>query len=149
MPRDRLTADLFSWEPPKVVVGFEPDALPGNRIASKISRAVALALKACGKSRADVAAAMSAELGQTVSVDMLDAYASEAKEGHRISLERFLALVTATGCHDLLGFLAEPFGFVVVPERFASLIELHLVEEHERKVARHKATIEAKWRAGQ
>lgn len=145
--RDRITADLFDWQPPKVAVGFETE-LNGNRLGSKISRAVALALKECGKSRAEVAARMSEELGYAVSADMLDAYASEAKEGHRITLERFIALITATGCLDLLGFVAGLFDHVMVHGRYASLIELHLIEEHEREVARLKQSVEAKWRAG-
>lgn len=146
--RDRLTPDLFEWQPPRVAVGFEPEQLAGNRLGSKISRAVALALKDCGKTRAEIAQQMSEELGYAVSADMLDAYASEAKESHRITLERFVALITVTGCLDLLGFVVGLFGHVVVPERYASLIELHLIEEHEREVARRKQAVEAKWRAG-
>ncbi|WP_163266511.1 hypothetical protein [Chelativorans alearense] len=146
--RDTLTLELFDWQPPQVAVGFAKDQLPGNRLASRISRAVALALKDCSLSRAEVAARMSDELGYPVSESMLDAYASEAKEGHKITLERFIALVEATGCHDLLGFVAELYGYVVVPERYASLIELHLLDEHEREVQRRKQAAEARWRAG-
>ena len=146
--RDRLTPDLFDWQPPRVAVGFEKEQLPGNRIASRISRAIALALKECGKPRSEVARIMSQELGYPVSEATLDAYASEAKESHKISLERFIALIMATGCHNLLGFVAEFFEHVVVPERFGSLIELHLIEEHEREIQRRKQAVEAKWKAG-
>lgn len=146
--RDSQTGDLFEWQPPRVAVGFDKDQLPGNRIASRISRAVALALRDCGKTRAEVAALMSAELGYPVSEATLDAYASEAKETHKISLERFVALIMATGCNDLLGFVAAFFDHVVVPERFASLIELHLIEEHERDILRRKQALEARWKAG-
>lgn len=144
--RDRATSDLFDWRPPQVAAGFE-ELAPGGRIAARISRAVALALKECGKSRAEIARAMSDELGASVSEAMLDAYASQAKEGHRITLERFIALAQATGCVDLIGFVAGFFGQVVVPERYAALIELHLIEEHERDVARRKQAVEARWRA--
>ncbi|WP_087587075.1 hypothetical protein [Nitratireductor soli] len=146
--RDRMTLELFDWEPPRVAVGFDKDQLPGNRIASRISRAVALALKECGKPRAEIAQMMSEELGYPISEATLDAYASEAKESHKISLERFIALIMATGCNDLLGFVAEFFDHVVVPERFGSLIELHLIEEHEREIQRRKQAVEAKWKAG-
>ncbi|KQZ15924.1 hypothetical protein ASD44_09840 [Mesorhizobium sp. Root554] len=148
MRRDHGTGDLFAWEPPKVAVGFDAGEIAGNRLGSKISRAVALALKTCGKSRTEVAARMSDELGYAVSVDMLDAYASEAKESHRITLERFVALVTATECMDLLGFVAGLFGLLVVPSKYVAIIELHLVEEQEKKLARHKETLAAKLRAG-
>lgn len=148
MKRDRATADLFDWQPPKVAAGFAPEQLPGGRLASRISRALGLALKDCGRSRTEVAAAMSAELGYTVSPDMLDAYASEAKESHRISLERFIALVAATGCNDLIGLVTEPFALVAVPARYEALIELNLIEEHEREVARRKDAAAARWKAG-
>ena len=43
--------------------------------------------------------------------------------------------------------IVERFGLVVVDARYADLIELHLIEEHERDVAARKASLEAKWRA--
>lgn len=146
--RDRVTPDLFDWEPPRVAAGFDRERLPGNRLASRISRAVALALKECGKTRAAIAEEMSAELGYALSEATLDAYASEAKEGHKITLERFIALIQATGCHDLIGLVCEPFAHVAVPERYASLIELHLIEQHEADIARRKQAVTARWRAG-
>jgi hypothetical protein len=146
--RDRATTDLFDWRPPKVAAGFAPEQLPGGRTASRISRALSLAMRDCGKPRAEVAAAMTAELGYAVSADMLDAYASEAKEGHRISLERFIALIAATGCTDLIGLVTEPFGLVAVPARYEALIELNLIEEHEMEVARRKDAAAARWKAG-
>lgn len=137
---DLGTLDLLDWQPPKTAVGFAPEKLAGNRLASRISRAVGLALKECGKSRTEIAEAIG------ISVDMLDKYASEASETHKITLERFIALVEATGCHDLLGFVAEPFGFAVVPEKYATLIELHMLEEHEQEIARRKANLEVQFR---
>ncbi len=144
--RDRLTPDLFDWQPPKVTIAFAAEPAGVNRIGSRISRAVGLALAGCGKSRVEVARLMSEELGTRISPDMLDAYASEAKEGHRITLERFIALVTVTGAHELIGFVAGLFDLVVVPERYAALLELHEIEEHEREVARRKQAVEARWK---
>ncbi|MRN48099.1 hypothetical protein GJU93_16165 [Brucella sp. 10RB9212] len=74
---DSLTGDLLAWEPPKVAAGFEPGAIRGNRLASQISQAVALALKSSSMSRAEIAAAMSIELGYQISENMLANYASE------------------------------------------------------------------------
>lgn len=145
---DSLTGDLLSWQPEKVAVGFEAGAVRGNRMASRISQAVSLALKNCDRSRAEVARIMSADLGYTISETTLDAYASEAKETHKITLERFIALIEATGCHDLLGFVAEIFDHACVPQRFADLIELHQIEEHEREVLARKQALQAKWRSG-
>lgn len=145
---DSLTGDLLSWQPERVAVGFDAGDLRGNRMASRISQAVSLALKNCDRSRAEIARMMSADLGYTVSEATLDAYASEAKETHKITLERFIALIEATGCHDLLGFVADIFGYACVPQKFAALIELHQIEEHEREIAARKQALQSKWRSG-
>ena len=144
---DTLTGDLLSWEPERVAVGFDAGQVRGSRMASRISQAVSLALRDCDRSRAEVARVMSADLGYPVSEATLDAYASEAKEAHKITLERFIALIEATGCHDLLGFVAEIFGFACVPQKYAEIIELHQIEEHEREVLARKQALQAKWRS--
>lgn len=144
---DERTGDLLSWEPPKVAAGFEAGAIRGSRLSSRISQAVALSLKQSALSRAEIAAAMSAELGYAVSENMLANYASEGAESHRITLERFIALIEATGCTDLLGFVAEMFGQVVVEARYRALINVHLAEEAEQKILKFKAAEKAKWGA--
>jgi hypothetical protein len=139
---DSLTGDLLAWEPPKVAAGFGEGAVRGSRIANQICQVVKLALE--GQDRAEVAARMSGELGYPVSRAMLDNYASEGAEAHKITLERFVALVEATGCVDALAFVAERFGHVVVPERYAAIVEYHLLEEHEQDVTRRKQAALAK-----
>jgi len=139
--------DLFRWQPPKVAAGFDEGAIRGCRLASQISQAVGLALKECGLSRAEVAARMGAELGYHLSENMLDNYASEAAEGHKITLERFIALITVTGCEDLLGFVAERFGKVVIERKYEALINIHLAEEAEQRIAKFKLAEKAKWGA--
>lgn len=141
---DIQTGDLLSWEPPKVGAGFEPGAIRGSRLASQISQAVAIALK--GHDRDEIAQRMSDELGYTVSRNMIDNYASEGQEAHKISLERFIALVDATGCIDALGFIAERFGQMVVPEKYGAIVEVHLIEEREQDLARRKQAALAKVR---
>jgi hypothetical protein len=67
------------------------------------SMAVAMA-RACdeargrGLDRAGVAVRMTELLGVEVSKGMIDAYCSQAREDHNISLVRFKAFVRATGC---------------------------------------------------
>ncbi|QDG79383.1 hypothetical protein FJ695_00250 [Labrenzia sp. PHM005] len=134
------------WTPPRVSVGFEPGAIPGNRLSSRISRAIAKALKECGKDRTTIAGRMSEAIGHPVSVAMLDAYASEAKTDHNITVERFVALIKATGKTELLGFLAEDFDLAVIPRRFENVIELALIEDHQREVDQRRKTLEAKIR---
>lgn len=147
-PKDTVTPDLFNWTPPKVAVGFEPNAIQGNRLSSRISRAVAKALKECGKSRNDVAAAMSERLGHKVTTATLDAYASEAKIDNNITVERYLALIHATGKTELLGFLADDFDLKVVAAKYENVITLALIEDHEEEVSKYKKALQAKaWRA--
>ena len=143
---DTRTLNLLEWEPPQVSVGFDDGEIKGWTLSAKIARAVSLALTSSDLSRAKIAEMISNHLGQKVSKDMLDAYASESRTTHKISLERFIALIEVTGCHDLLGFVSEMFGFSVVPDRFADIIELHLIEEHERDLDARKSSLQAKRR---
>ncbi|MGR3760924.1 hypothetical protein ACUXV3_12460 [Roseobacteraceae bacterium NS-SX3] len=140
--------DMFTdWQPPEVSVRLPDEVATGGNLGSRIARAVARVLKACALSREEVAAAMSDYLGQEVSKNMLDAYASEAREDHKITFERMIALVAVTGEVGLIGFAAEMFDLVVVPEKYSDLIELHFIEEQERALAARKNAKLARWRA--
>ena len=119
-------------------LAFEEREVSGATLAARISRAVTVALRDGGKPRAQVARAMSAFLGETVSPAMLDAYASVAREGHRISLPRFLALIHATGDRRLLEMLAAPQGWAVIERRHLPLIEVAQIREQEDALRRHR-----------
>ena len=86
---------------------FEPP-LPARAAADlagldrMVAAAVGVALKEDSRSREEIAGAMSALLAEPVTKMMLDAYASEAREGHNISFARFLALIAVTERFDLL-----------------------------------------------
>lgn len=147
--RDRLTLDLFEWEPEEVSVGYGDDVTGRGGLDNQISRLISRALrdaKDAGLTRAQVAKVVSDHLGRTVSKDMLDKWASESSVEHRIPLDAFTALVEATGARELLGFVPGRFGYVVVPERYASIIEIHLIEEKEKALAARKAALAAGWR---
>lgn len=149
-PRDPYTIDMFTgWTPPRVSVGFEPGSIPGKRLSSRISRAVAKALRDCGKDRATIAGQMSERLGTPVSTAMLDAYVSEAKSDHNISVERLIALIHATGKTELLGFLADLFDLAVIPKRYENVIELALIEDHKREIEGRARYLQAKIRSAQ
>ena len=111
------------------------DIARATSLADRISLAVAWALRTCPLSREEVALRMSRALGQVVSVHMLAGYASQAREDHRITLERFIALVEATGRLELLGFVCGPFGAAAVPASHVELIELELIEAELRAIA--------------
>lgn len=148
--RDRVTMDIFEWEPPQVAVGYDEDVAGRGELENKVARVISRALrdaKDAGHSRPEIATAMAAYLGRSVSTDMLDKWASEASSAHRIPIDAFIALIHVTDAEDLLGFIPAMFGFAVVPERYTELIEMHLIEEHEHELAAHKAKLQAKWRS--
>lgn len=149
---DRGTTDLFSWEPPQVAVGYDADVAGRGELAHQIARLVSRALRDArddhNLSRAAVAETISATLGRAVSTDTLDKWSSEAAEGHRIPLDAFVALIRATGAVELCGFVPSLFGLVVVDEKYEAIIELSLLEEHEREVAAYKARLSSRLRGG-
>ena len=135
--------DLLAWQAPEVVRAFPPELVRGASFEARIARAVSVALTDCGTPRAEIADRMSGYLGQKVSLAMLNAYASAAREEHTISLPRFLALMHATGDQRLLELLAEPFGLAVVERKHLPLIEMALVSE---RITEMKGVYEAKRR---
>lgn len=149
--RDDRTLDLLAWEPTPVVAAYADDVAGRGPLENKIARLVSRALRDAkddhGLSRDAVAAGMSAYLGRDVTAAHLNHWASEANDDRRIPLDAFAALIHATGANELLGFLPGLFGFVAVPARYADLIALHEIEEHEREISARKAALQSKWRA--
>lgn len=148
--RDTLTSDLFDWQPPKVAVGYGEEVTGRGALDNRIARAISQALreaKARDIKRAEIAKSMSEYLGRPISEDMLNKWASEAADSNRITLDAFVALIDATQAHDLVSLVVSSFGLVAVPERYSDLIELHLIEEHERDVVTRRQALEAKLRA--
>ncbi|WP_299174386.1 hypothetical protein [uncultured Brevundimonas sp.] len=97
---DRNTHDLFDHErlfPVETPRELE-NALDFNaRVAQAMSRACREAAEA-GHDRFAIASRMSDILGTEVTKGMIDAYCSQARETHTISLARFKAFVRASGC---------------------------------------------------
>lgn len=91
----------FVFEAPEPAVGQGCLAGLEQRINATVATILASAALD-GNSRAVVAAKMADVLGEPVSKEMLDAYASPARTEHRVPASRLLALVAVTGRHDLL-----------------------------------------------
>lgn len=110
-----MTKRRASIDPAQLGFTFTPPA-PARRDADLagldrvVAATVALALNEAGRSRFEIAGAMSALLDDEVTKLMLDAYASEAREGHNISAARLLALVAVTERFDLLDSLVRRIG---------------------------------------
>ena len=148
--RDPLTKDLFSWEPPKVAVGYSEDVVGRGRLENKIARLIAHALRDAredGLGREDIAQQISAFLDRKVSVEMLNKWTSEGSEGHRIPLDAFIALVHATGAKNLLGFVPGEFGLTVIESEYADLIELKLLKDHRDEVEARIHALNSRWKA--
>ncbi len=131
--------DLLAWEPPQPVRRFEEPRVRAGSFRDRLARAVAACLHDAddaGRSREDIAAAMSDFLGERVTLNMLNRYASQAAEEHQISVARLVALLHATRDQRLLELLAAPFGLAVIDRKFLPLIELGALQEKAEELAR-------------
>ncbi len=123
---DNDTLDLLSWEPAAVVERYEEGRVRASSLRSRIAKGIAQTLRDCDMPREQIAAAMSDWLGpgEEVSKNMLDAYASEAREEQTISYLRLLALVHVTGDVRLLQLGAEMFAHSVIDEKYVAWVEI-------------------------
>ena len=139
--RDLATPDLLDWQPPQPAVRFDEHQVRGATLNARLCRAMAVALDECGTGRDEVAERMGEYLGAKVSKAMLDAYVSEARDTHTISIVRFAALVHATRDWRLLSLLPELFGFAVVEARHVALIRAVQIREKAAELE-HLADVE-------
>lgn len=140
--RDPDTMDLFrDYQPPEVAARFPSEVAKGGTLDVKISRVLSEAMALSGKPRDRIAAEMSDYLQQNVTENMLDSYASPARKDHKITLERFIALIDVTGCYELLGFICDFAGFVAVPAKYAEVIQLWQTEERLAELERKRAAL--------
>ena len=148
--RDPLTKDLFSWEPPKVAVGYSAEVAGRGPLDNRIARIIGQALRDArddGKNRSLIAQRMSAYLGRTISEAMLNKWTSEGSEDHRIPLDAFIALVHATGAQELLGFVPGEFGLTVIEHEYAELIEERLLDDHIEEMQARRQVLAARRKA--
>ncbi|WP_067734459.1 hypothetical protein [Novosphingobium naphthalenivorans] len=84
-----------------------------KRINAKVGEILNSAHMA-GHTREVIAAEMSALLGERIKRSMLDAYASPAREDHKVPFSRLIALVIVTGRQDLLDPLMREGGMAIL-----------------------------------
>ena len=146
---DDRTLDLLNWKPPAVAVRFEDESrVRAASLAHRISRSVSETLKDDGRSRAEIAAAMSDFLGEPVSENMLNAYAAAGREEHNISLERAEALLHATGDSRIFGDILLRHGFAAIPRRFLAAIEEAMCDEVIERATQRKKMSRRTWKGG-
>lgn len=146
--RDPDTLDLFAWQPPEVVQRYDERAVMALSWRDRVSRAVRETLNSSALSRPEIAGAMSAWLGEgeEVPTSMLDAYASQAREGHTISYLRMIALGVVTGDPRLLQLAAEPLGRVVIEDRYLGAIQEAQATEQIERLEQMRKVGRRKWR---
>ena len=127
--------DLFhDWTPPDPVVRFDPAQIKASSLPARICRAISATLKDADTKRELVAAKMSDFLGRRISLNMLNAWASQSSDRHMIGLPCFIALLDATRDRRLLEMIAEPLGWAVVDRRHLAMIELAMVREQQNRL---------------
>ncbi len=121
--RCEVTSDLFDWTPAKITKEYEKQAVKAQSANAKYAKAVALTLLECHLSREEIASQMSDYLNENISENMLNAYASETRAAHMISVSRLEALIFVTKDSRLLSLIAEIFQLIVVDSMFSHLIK--------------------------
>jgi len=145
---DDRTLDLFrDCEPRPVVARYAEDHVRAATLSARIARAVTAALKSYDGEREHVAAEMSAYLGERVTENMLNQYASQANVQHAIPVHRLIALAVVTGDARLINALLFDTGLVAVEAKYEALIERERTKEQIEKLQRKAAAIDAEWRA--
>ena len=145
--RDTNTLDLFRDLTPKPVVPrFGDDDVKAWTPARRLSRAIAKTLDDCGRSREEIAEALSEHLGERVSKGMLDAYASPEKP-HAISALRLAGLVTITGDARALNTLLSSVDLIVVEARYEALLKRERARELKERLEREEQAADAEWKA--
>lgn len=139
---DDRTGDLLSWEPPEVVKRYDERRVKTATMRARIAHAVSETLSESRLNRDAIASKMSEFLGEEVSKNMLDAYASEAREDHTISYVRLLALIHVTNDVRPLQVGAEMFSHLVVDDKYMKFIELGMQVERREHIQRADEDVE-------
>jgi hypothetical protein len=141
-------SDLFGTAPSPAEIAYAPEEVRAASLSARLCRAISVSLKACGKTRAEVAETMSSYLGVRISESILDAYASPARESHVISWPRLIALVHATGDLRLLSAGLDQFGVAIIDRRHLPYVEMGLIEEEKAELSRRQAQLRRSTKRG-
>ncbi|MDE2595982.1 MAG: hypothetical protein KGL44_03795 [Sphingomonadales bacterium] len=112
MVKAKSHPDQFGFDFAAPQPAREAAALAG--LEQRICRAVGTILNSDSRPREILAAEVSVLLDDEVTRPMLDAYSSPARDGHKVPMSRFLALVAVTHRHDVLDRLMREIGAAVL-----------------------------------
>ncbi|MGJ5203620.1 hypothetical protein [Bradyrhizobium sp. HKCCYLR20261] len=145
MSRRRATEPTTT--PAAVVERFDAERVRATRTSVRIAQAMTEAIKDCGKSRDEIAEAMSQVLGERVTVEVLYQYSSPANERNNIPAHRLMALVAVTGDVRILNAALQDTGFIALDQRFEPLIRREIAKERMEQLRQEMETADAEWRA--
>jgi hypothetical protein len=146
--RDSATPDLFNdYVPAPVVARFSQERVKAASCSARIARAVAEAIRESALSRAEIAAAMTAYLGERINAAMLDQYTSTANDKNNISAHRLIALLAVTSDVRIVNAALHETGFVAVDGRFEPLIYREMAKEARDRIDGEISAADAQWRA--
>ena len=110
----------------------------------QICRTVGTILASDPRGRPAIAAAISDLLDEEVSRAMLDAYASPARDDHRVPMCRFLALVAVCGRQDLLDPLVRQIGAALLVGEEVHTARIGHLRRHRSKIDEELRALERK-----
>lgn len=145
--RDTQTLDLLrDYSPAPIVERFDADQVKAYSAAARLAKAIGATLADASQNRDALARAMSEYLGDDVSKNMLDKYASSSPE-HQISAVRLIALVAVTEDARALNTLLDDAGLIAVPAKYEALLRREQARELREKLEREEQAADAAWRA--
>lgn len=112
--------DLFGHLPP---TSQKSQPIKAANIKVKWSKAISLALSNCPMSREEIAKQMGDYLGENISPNILDAYASQGRDTHIINLPRLEALIFVTGDISLVNLLADVLNHVAIHKTYIDHVD--------------------------
>lgn len=146
--RDTKTLDMFrDLEPAAVVERYDESQVRAATLPARIARAVSATLKNFDGDRAGLAAEMSAYLGERVTENMLNQYASQANLQHAIPAHRLIALAIVAGDARLVNALLADTGLIAVAAKYEPLIDREMTREAIEKLQRKISASDAQWKA--
>ena len=140
------TFDIFAYQPPPVVKAYDEVKVRAASFKSRVAKAVSTTLKECGMTREEIAKKMTDYLGEEVSKAMLDAYASEARGEHNITLSRLMALIHVTKDLRIIQELVSPLGHVIVEEKWVHAINDAIYADRIKELEKQRKTENSKWK---
>jgi hypothetical protein len=145
--RDDATLELLTWEPPTLVPSFPAGALKAPTFRDRLALAVSLTLSESEIPRKEIAKRMAESMGEDMSIDMLNAYSSQARKEHTISANRLAALCAATGDMRAMQLLVDSMDSAIVPKKYVSAIEDAMLTDKLQELDARRRLARRRWKS--